>query len=93
VRCGGDEFALVMLDSDRGMAEQVAHRIEHGLETDQGKPTISVSIGFGIYPEDGRTAHELIEAADRQPYKYKHTDNCRTVPATLRALATKKAAR
>jgi len=92
VRYGGDEFALLMIDSDKGMAEQVAHRIEHGLQSDQGKPPISVSIGIGIYPEDGRTAAELIEAADRQLYKYKRTDNRRTVPATPRDLSTKRAA-
>jgi diguanylate cyclase (GGDEF)-like protein/PAS domain S-box-containing protein len=66
VRYGGDEFALIMINSDKGKAEQVAHRIENGLQTDKGKPPISVSIGVGIYPEDGRTAAELIEAADRQ---------------------------
>jgi diguanylate cyclase (GGDEF)-like protein/PAS domain S-box-containing protein len=92
VRYGGDEFALVMIDSDKGMAEQVAHRIEHGLQSDQGKPPISVSIGIGIYPEDGRTAAELIEAADQQLYKYKRTDNRRTVPPTARDLNIKKAA-
>jgi diguanylate cyclase (GGDEF)-like protein/PAS domain S-box-containing protein len=83
VRYGGDEFALVMIDSDKGMAEQVAHRIESGLQTDRGKPPMSVSIGIGIYPEDGRTAAELIEAADRQLYSYKRTENRRTVPRRM----------
>ena len=93
VRYGGDEFALVMIDSDKGMAEQVAHRIEHGLQTDQGKPPISVSIGFGIYPEDGRTAPELIEAADQQLYKYKRTDNRRTLSTQDQLTRTNRAAR
>jgi diguanylate cyclase (GGDEF)-like protein/PAS domain S-box-containing protein len=92
VRYGGDEFALVMIDADKGMAEQVAQRIENGLQSDQGKPPMSVSIGIGIYPEDGRTAAELIEAADQQLYKYKRTENRRTVPATPPDLNTKKAA-
>lgn len=61
-RYGGDEFAVVLIDSDKGMAEQVAHRIEHGLQIHQGKPPISVSIVVGIYPDDGRTAAELLEA-------------------------------
>jgi diguanylate cyclase (GGDEF)-like protein/PAS domain S-box-containing protein len=93
VRYGGDEFAVVLIDSDKGMAEQVAHRIENGLRTDQGKPTITVSIGIGIYPDDGRTAAELIEAADRQLYKYKRTETRRTLPAMGRILSSKRAGR
>jgi diguanylate cyclase (GGDEF)-like protein len=38
VRYGGDEFAVVLMDSDKGMAEQVAHGIENGLRTDQRTP-------------------------------------------------------
>ena len=73
VRYGGDEFAIVMIDSDKGMADQVAHRILNGLHTDQDTPAISVSIGISFYPEDGLTALELIEAADQKLYKYKRT--------------------
>ncbi|HEV1994267.1 MAG TPA: diguanylate cyclase [Candidatus Acidoferrum sp.] len=91
VRYGGDEFAVVLIDSDKGMAEQVAQRIENGLRTDQGKPAISVTIGIGIYPDDGRTAAELIEAADQQLYKYKRTENRRAASATGRILNTKRA--
>jgi len=93
VRCGGDEFAVVLIDSDKGMAEQVAQRIETGLRTDNEEPALSVSIGIGIYPDDGRTAAELIEAADRQLYKYKTTVNRRTLPATGRILRSKRAGR
>jgi diguanylate cyclase (GGDEF)-like protein/PAS domain S-box-containing protein len=93
VRYGGDEFAVVLIDSDKGMAEQVAHRIENGLRTDQGKPAISVSIGIGIYPDDGRTAAELLEAADQQLYKYKRTENRRTVSPPGQLIRTKRASR
>jgi diguanylate cyclase (GGDEF)-like protein len=91
VRYGGEEFAVVLIDSDRRMAEQVALRIEDGLRTDQGKPPISVSIGVGIYPDDGRTGAELIEAADQQLYKYKRTENRRTLPAPRQMIQTKRA--
>jgi diguanylate cyclase (GGDEF)-like protein len=93
VRYGGDEFAVVLIDSDTGMAEQVAQRIENGLRTDQGKPSISVSIGLGIYPDDGRTAAELIEAADQQLYKHKRTNNRQTTPAQAQLSRTKRASR
>src|SRR5208337_3984129 len=52
-RYGGDEFAVVLIDSDRGMAEQVAARIEGGLRNDNIEPQLRVSIGIGVYPEDG----------------------------------------
>src|SRR5258708_6399175 len=69
VRYGGDEFAVVLIDSDKGMAEQVAQRIETGLRSDPNEPALGVSIGIAIYPYDGGTVAELIEAADRQLYK------------------------
>jgi diguanylate cyclase (GGDEF)-like protein/PAS domain S-box-containing protein len=70
-RYGGDEFGVVLIDSDEGMARQVAQRIESRLQTDQEEPALSVSIGLGIYPDDGRTAAELIETADRRLYQRK----------------------
>ena len=71
VRYGGDEFALVLIDRDKCMAERVAQRNETGLRSDPHKPALSVSIGIGIYPYDGGTVAERIEAADRQRYKSK----------------------
>ncbi len=93
VRYGGDEFAVVLIDSDKGMAEQVAQRIQAGLRADKEEPALSVSIGISIYPDHGRTAAELIEAADRQLYKYKRAENRRALPATGRILQGKRAGR
>jgi diguanylate cyclase (GGDEF)-like protein/PAS domain S-box-containing protein len=70
-RYGGDEFAVVLIDSNLTMAEQVARRIESRLRTEAETPQLSVSIGIGLFPDDGRTAQELLEAADRQLYECK----------------------
>jgi diguanylate cyclase (GGDEF)-like protein/PAS domain S-box-containing protein len=70
-RYGGDEFAVVLIDSDQEMAEHVAERIESCLRTDGGEPPISVSIGLAAYPKDGRTAQDLLEVADRELYRRK----------------------
>jgi diguanylate cyclase (GGDEF)-like protein len=70
-RYGGDEFAVVLIESDQSMAQQVAQRIEAHVREEQEEPPLSVSIGMAIYPADGRTAHELLEAADRQLYRRK----------------------
>jgi len=80
-RYGGDEFAVLLIDSDRGMAEQVAERIEQRLRSDQEKPELSVSIGIGVYPDDGRTPAEMIEAADQRLYRRKKTSTERSVSA------------
>ena len=70
-RYGGDEFAVVLIDSDLHMAEQVAHRIEARLQNDAENPVLGVSIGIGVYPDDGRNAQDLLEKTDRQMYAHK----------------------
>jgi diguanylate cyclase (GGDEF)-like protein/PAS domain S-box-containing protein len=70
-RYGGDEFAVVLIDSDQKMAQHVAERIEACVLDDREEPPISVSIGAAVYPADGRTAQDLVEAADQQLYRKK----------------------
>ena len=81
-RYGGDEFAVVLIDADPGMAQQIAGRVEAALQNDGEQPPISVSIGISVYPDDGRTAQELLEAADQHLYKRKRSSRSRTVTAT-----------
>ena len=78
-RYGGDEFALVLIDADPGMANRIAQRIERAFRDGQHRPALSVSIGISIFPEDGRTAAELLETADRQLYKRKKASRAQGV--------------
>jgi len=78
-RHGGDEFGVVLIDSDQRMAEHVAGRIEAGMRNDPGEPALSVSIGIAVYPGDGRTAQELIETADQRLYAKKRKVQSRNV--------------
>lgn len=78
-RYGGDEFAVVLIDADRDMAEHVAERIESRVRADGGSPPISVSIGLAVYPADGITAQDLLEAADRRLYRRKKHGQTRRV--------------
>ena len=71
VRYGGDEFALLLIEADPGMARRVADRIEGALKNDLEQPRLNVSIGIGIYPEDGRAGQQLLAAADRHLYSRK----------------------
>jgi diguanylate cyclase (GGDEF)-like protein/PAS domain S-box-containing protein len=80
-RYGGDEFALVLIDADPGMANRIAQRVETALRNEREQPLLSVSIGISVYPENGRTASELLEAADRQLYKRKKAAHTQGVSA------------
>jgi diguanylate cyclase (GGDEF)-like protein len=80
-RYGVNEFAVVLIDADQGMARNVAQRIENRLRTYQENPPLSVSIGIGVYPDDGRTPGELIEAADQRLYHRKKSLNQRALSA------------
>jgi GGDEF domain-containing protein len=53
------------------MANRLAQRVEKTLHDGWERPRLSVSIAISVYPEDGRTAPELLESADRQLYKRK----------------------
>ncbi len=78
-RYGGDEFSVILIDSDQSMAQHVAQRIEARVRDKQGEPPISASIGVSVYPRDGRTAQELLEAADQQLYRRKKRLQSRNV--------------
>jgi diguanylate cyclase (GGDEF)-like protein/PAS domain S-box-containing protein len=81
-RYGGDEFALVLIDANPSLAQQIADRIERRVRNDEVEPRISVSIGISVYPEDGRTAQELLEGADRQLYRRKRALTSRSMTAS-----------
>jgi diguanylate cyclase (GGDEF)-like protein len=75
-RYGGDEFLVLLPETDYAGAFVVAEKIRseaeetgYRLET-EGAPT-SVSIGLVSHPEDGGSADELVRAADRAMYNAK----------------------
>jgi len=83
-RYGGDEFAVLLIDSDPGMARQIASRIQIALRSEQQQPPLSVSVGISVYPDDGRSAQDLLEAADRELYQCKRASRGRSVAARAR---------
>jgi diguanylate cyclase (GGDEF)-like protein/PAS domain S-box-containing protein len=78
-RYGGDEFAVLLIDSDPGMARHIAERMQTALKTSREEPPLTVSIGVSVYPDDGRTVQELLETADRQLYQRKRASHARDV--------------
>lgn len=71
-RYGGDEFALVLPEAPKEIANRVSGRIRERLSLDNEEPRLSVSAGIAAYPEDGDTAEKLLGAADRALYRMKH---------------------
>ena len=70
-RFGGDEFALVLAESNEKTADLVAQRICEGVASDGKEPQLSVSVGIAIYPQDGHTIETLLHAADSALYSMK----------------------
>jgi diguanylate cyclase (GGDEF)-like protein len=71
-RYGGDEFAVVMPESEDDGARRAMRRIAENVARDTETPRISVSIGAALFPRDGVTISELLEAADRSLYSKKN---------------------
>src|SRR5256712_7609282 len=70
-RYGGDEFALVLPESEEADARRVADRIREGLAGDDEPPRLSASIGISIYRGDGQRIEKLLSEADQDPYRDK----------------------
>ena len=70
-RYGGDEFVIVLPETEFPAALRVANRIAERLSTDGHKPPVTVSTGTAVYPHDGKTIEELLSAADHALYRKK----------------------
>ncbi len=85
-RFGGEEFAVLMPQTNKKEAFAVAERIRENIKASLcGKwekfphPCITVSIGMASFPNDGASANELIKNADTALYKAKSSGKNKTV--------------
>jgi diguanylate cyclase (GGDEF)-like protein len=75
-RRSGDEFLFLMLEVKDGadvvaLATKISDSIAEAFEIEGAKMMVKASIGIALYPEDGRSARELLEHADAAMYAVK----------------------
>jgi diguanylate cyclase (GGDEF)-like protein/PAS domain S-box-containing protein len=70
-RFGGDEFALILPETNAEAANLVAQRICESVANDGKGPTISVSVGVAVYPQNGDSIESLLHEADLGLYSIK----------------------
>lgn len=70
-RYGGDEFVLLLPETEESAARMVVARIRQCLEAETELPMLSISAGVATHPHSGTTVHHLLGAADRELYEVK----------------------
>lgn len=81
-RYGGDEFALVLPETNEDDARRVADRIREVMRSDPEKPQLSASMGLAIYRGDGERIEKLLSEADQRLYAEKARRSRRTAAQT-----------
>lgn len=74
-RYGGEEFLVVLPEADITQASRVAERIRSAVASETialpgttERIQVTISLGVAIYPTDGATIQELLNAADKAMY-------------------------
>ncbi len=77
-RYGGEEFSLILPETDREQSLIAAERIRQAVENKLIKVydedlRVAISIGISAFPKDGKSAQTIIERADQALYRAKQT--------------------
>src|ERR1700740_2598300 len=81
-RIGGDEFALLLPQTDAAQALALSRRVGQGfaemLEPLKLSVTVGMDHGVAIFPQDSEHADQLIRIADERLYQQKHANHTKT---------------
>ncbi len=81
-RIGGDEFALLLPQTDAAQALALSRRIEtvfaETLRPLQLAFSVTMDHGVATFPQDGDQSDQLIHVADERLYRWKHANHKRT---------------
>ena len=76
-RFGGDEFTVILPQTDRRGAQVIAERLRERISAARYLQAygidvhVTASLGIATYPEDGLTGEDLLACADRAMYRAK----------------------
>jgi len=70
-RYGGEEFVVYLPDTSAEVAVQVADDLRARIASAWTRSSLTASAGVAVYPTDGKTSSELIDAADKALYRSK----------------------
>jgi len=81
-RIGGDEFALLLPQTDAVQALALSRRVEtvfaETLRPLQLAISVTMDHGVGTFPQDGEQADQLVRVADERLYGLKHANHTRS---------------
>jgi len=81
LRYGGDEFIVILVETDSSGAAIAAERLRHAVDSHSfdlgGKASLhlTATIGYATFPQHARTKKEIIELADQAMYHGKERRN------------------
>lgn len=83
-RFGGDEFILLLTETNNKGAQEMAERIRKAVEVSRfdirgGDTNVTVSLGVASYPEDGGNLEVILDKADKAMYRAKQKGRNRVV--------------
>jgi diguanylate cyclase (GGDEF)-like protein len=88
-RIGGDEFALLLPQTDAAQALALSRRIEtvfaETLRPLQLAFPVTMDHGVANFPQDGDQSDQLVRVSDERLYRLKHANHSRTAVGSARA--------
>ncbi|WP_075866289.1 GGDEF domain-containing protein [Carboxydothermus islandicus] len=70
-RFGGEEFLILLPETSPEKARQIAERIRNSVARNI-ELSLTISIGIGHFPQNGKSFHEVLKAADNALYQAKN---------------------
>ena len=96
-RFGGEEFCVILPDTDKEGAILVAERIRSSVCDEKIKAydthlAVAISIGVAAFPDDAHRMEELLDKADRALYRAKKLGRNRVIGFSVETDGDEKAA-